>query len=46
MDDELLLKQWNLDRFYTKVKYLAWLGHSKKEYNRIMNEKMKTESKK
>ena len=37
-DDEEVLK-WSVNKFYTKLKLIAWRAYYQKEYQRIMNNK-------
>ena len=37
-DDEEVLK-WSVNKFYTKLKFIAWRSHAQKEYQRIMSKK-------
>lgn len=39
MDDEELIRTWSVNRFYTKVKYLAWKAYDQKKYQEIMSKK-------
>ena len=39
-DKEVL--KWNVNEFYTKVKYLAWRAHAQREYQAILNKKNKS----
>ena len=36
-DKEVL--KWNVNEFYTKLKFLSWKAHAQKEYSRLMQEK-------
>ena len=35
-DDEEVLK-WSVNKFYTKLKWMAWQSYTQKEYQKIMN---------
>lgn len=40
-DDETVLK-WSVNKFYTKVKYLAWRADAQRKYQDILNKKSKS----
>jgi hypothetical protein len=38
-DEEQLVKTWDVNRFYTKLKWMAWNEYTKKKYAEIMRDK-------
>jgi hypothetical protein len=38
-DEERLVKTWDVNRFYTKLKWMAWNEYTKKKYAEIMRDK-------